>query len=1141
MTHKLLSMLAVMLFAFQSAFAANGPYTIYPVPQKQTALTGTAVFTPQVTIVAESGIDQYTIDRAKSVLSQYGITAEVSSAASENKANIYIGINGSNGAADQKASAVGVSRDVFSIDGKYDRHVLHLANGSNGKAELVVLGQHTDAAFYAFASLEQMLDAATKQGDNISLAAVEIDDYADIASRGVIEGYYGIPYSAEVTKDLFRFMMRFKMNTYMYGAKSDPYHSQYWESPYPTTITDEQKKIGYLTQGMMKDIVATAHECKVNFIWAIHPGNSFVDDANVNEKIMKKFESMYAIGLRQFGVFVDDVAMPSNESTMKLCGSRLTDLQEKIDKRFNAAGTAAADTVKPLHYVPQLYAFSWENADYRKKFFSALSSTPSKIAIYITGAAVWSVPNSADLSAVKNEYGLGRSPMWWWNYPCNDNDMDKLFPMDTYSNFHDETQINNNAKLPADLSGTEGIISNPMQQGEISKIALFSVGDYTWNHAAFNNLDSWHASLPAIVGKDKAEDFKFLANYLRFYDSSALSTLVARYKSGSAKASEVTAEMDRIINAANSLDEMKNSDNESYRLFHEDMKPWLLKVREMASIAKGLLEVSEISDKAEAWEKFSEFLPRIAALDTADEFHCDILTGLGSAISKGKRLVRPANETLRPFIDYLKDKAFKLSNTSPSEAYIFSNHNNVSGALSKTGENELYFNVRTRNRLAPKEYIGMAFPAPQYLAGITVADSLLNSGIFTVYVSEDAKVWNKLNSQDLGDAPIAAISIQNTSSSDAMLKMGVNVLKVKQLKPAGFMSAKTSYTGYYSNWDASKFIDGDLNTLCSFNRNQANGDTYTAVLSENTDVRQVRVYFGTENGDYMNAGRVEVSSDEKTWMPLNVRGTSTPDLSLTMPQAVKYSDIITYADFEPASGMPAEGVKYVRLRVTNANGSKWLRLYDIEVNTNVTDGIAKIGQGQPADAVCDGKISTVLSQDAASPLVYRFVRPTIPSSATIYAGSDVASANASVYVTTDGQKWEKLTNLTSPFTVVDLQEYPTARALKIEWNGTAAPAIYEIEETTSEKSPVISSIVSVSGKSGHDISLTVNDGSISVNSEKSPIEKIEVFNLGGQKVFSENYGNAYSTVLPANSNEGVCVVSVTTSDNSTATFKATCR
>lgn len=49
------------------------------------------------------------------------------------------------------------------------------------------------------ASLEQMLDATTT-----AMPTVTISDYADLKERGIIEGFYGKPYSCEVRKDLLR-------------------------------------------------------------------------------------------------------------------------------------------------------------------------------------------------------------------------------------------------------------------------------------------------------------------------------------------------------------------------------------------------------------------------------------------------------------------------------------------------------------------------------------------------------------------------------------------------------------------------------------------------------------------------------------------------------------------------------------------------------------------------------------------------------------------------------------------------------------------------------------------------------------------------------------------------------------------------
>lgn len=258
---------------------ADNVYTIYPVPHEQIARTGNVSITKKVSIICESGIDKATLDRAVSILKEHGIEAEQTNTASTSQTNVYLGVNGSGEIADKKVSALGLDRSVLTKSGKFDRHIVCLSS-DEGQASLVVLGENTDATFIGLASVEQMFDGGTD-----ALPCVTIYDYADLQSRGIVEGYYGYPYTVTVKKDLMHFMMRYKMNTYMYGAKSDPYHSQYWKNAYPTTLTQEQEKNGWLSQDMVRDLTAVSTETKVNFIWAIHPGNDFTGSSAVINKI----------------------------------------------------------------------------------------------------------------------------------------------------------------------------------------------------------------------------------------------------------------------------------------------------------------------------------------------------------------------------------------------------------------------------------------------------------------------------------------------------------------------------------------------------------------------------------------------------------------------------------------------------------------------------------------------------------------------------------------------------------------------------------------------------------------------------------------------------------------------------------------
>ena len=618
-------------------------YTIYPVPQQQVSLSGVAQMRGPVCLVAERGIDAATVARAEQILSDYGVKTVLTSQPQKGVTNVLLGTNGSREVADKLVTRLHLSREVFTRP-KYDRHVLHLYGDKLGTAQIVILGENTDATFCGLASLEQMLEAYPLAGQK-PLPCVTLYDYADIRDRGIIEGYYGVPYSAEVTKDLFRFMARYKMNTYMYGAKSDPYHSQRWADPYPTSITPEQLRIGYLTQDMLRDITSVGHATKVNFIWAIHPGTAFTDAGNnqVLSQIMQKFSDMHRLGVRQFGVFVDDVGVPNDDATLRLGAERLTELQQRIDERWNQAGATPADTVKPLHYVPQLYAYSWVQTQQAQRFFNALSTVPQKVRIYITGRAVWTVPNSTDLTIVQQ--WLGHDTSWWWNYPCNDNDVTKLFTMDTYANFHDEQHINTLARLEPELQGTPTLIINPMQQGEISKIALFSVADYAWNNAGFNNHRSWEAALPAVVGEEKAAALRILAPYLRYFDADALAYEVRNYRrsvaDGHPRPGAVIGLLRRVLTACQTLETLSSSDKESDRLFYEDLRPWLLKLKAMAG---------ETIDRLEGKQTVA------VDLDSNPAFQFPILTGLGNSINLSVKTAEPAAEVLQPLLLWLREQ-----------------------------------------------------------------------------------------------------------------------------------------------------------------------------------------------------------------------------------------------------------------------------------------------------------------------------------------------------------------------------------------------------------------------------------------------------------------------------------------------------
>ena len=122
-------------------------------------------------------------------------------------------------------------------------------------------------------------------------------DYPSFPERGIVEGFYGTPWSSQDRLDVLRFEGQHGMNVYYYAPKDDPYHRKLWREPYPP------EKIGAL-----KELVDAARANFVDFCFAISPGLSMTySDDEEFAKLTTKLESVEKLGVSCFALFLDDV------------------------------------------------------------------------------------------------------------------------------------------------------------------------------------------------------------------------------------------------------------------------------------------------------------------------------------------------------------------------------------------------------------------------------------------------------------------------------------------------------------------------------------------------------------------------------------------------------------------------------------------------------------------------------------------------------------------------------------------------------------------------------------------------------------------------------------------------------------------
>lgn len=1044
-----------LIFALSLPLAmwADKVYTIYPVPHEQLASEGQTSFTTNVDVVCGASIDQPTIDRALQILSDHGLQGERVEAGAEHtgRSRLVLGVAGSNDVADQEISKLGLSRDVFSLS-KYDRHILSLTDLA-GAAQVVVLGESTDATFIGLASLEYMLDNGTAD-----MPLVTIYDYADQKDRGLVEGYYGVPYPAAVKMDLMRFMMKHKMNSYMYGAKNDPYHAGKWREPYPTSLTQNQIDGGMITQDMIRQICQVSHQTKVNFIWAIHLGNDLVNSKTVVSECMSKYEKMYKLGVRQFGVFVDDVGIPGSQEGYDANAKNIGDIQRSIEAKWNIAGAEPADTVKPIQFVNQIYALGFAGEQQRTAFYQALATTPKNIAIYITGWGVWTVPNTSDVTYVKNI--LGRDVSWWWNYPCNDNDKTKLFTMDMYSNFSDMTRVDSNSRMQADLQNCLGILSNPMQQGEVSKIALFSLADYAWNTAGFDNSASWTAAFPAIVGKELAADFQTLARYLRYNDGGSLSTLVNDYKKsleqGSPSGTGLSNRMQTIINAAERVGTLANSQRESDRLLWSELSPWALRLQAMAQEAQAMIGAAAMENNSdEKWEAYVPQVGLVGQIATNPAFKAPSVDGWSVDTPLGTRITEPSQQVLRPFLDYMVQNALTgYFPAVPGKATFVSNIDGATGLISQSGQT-----VKLRGCkavLSKGEYVGVCLPSPTKLEGLTVRDTLLSQN--AVVWSEDGKIWHQLlSAEDVEQAraqqTIKYLCVTNLTDTPKSVSIVPNSLSLTLPEKTNVGSPQLPAGDIWENHTAKYLTDGNPETFVCVKKDQVVGDVYQVTLTKTMPVHDVRLYTYTTNGDQPQEGVVEVSADGKTWQAMKIKGkTST---KFTMSNFQQWGGEVKYCDMEN-TGEEGISAKYVRVRLTKVPSvSKWLRLSEIEVNRLWDQSRykpqAEWADGSAAAEAVDGQASTLASSKSKS-LIYR-LQGLAPADAVCIYHDSTTKGDAQVYTSENGDDWTPAGVLSAPVTRIPVSKNDLF--VKVAWS-KQAPAIYEItEESSAIKLPLI--------------------------------------------------------------------------------------
>lgn len=217
---------------------------------------------------------------------------------------------------------------------------------------------------------------------------------------GIIEGFFGRPYSWDERADLVRALAPAGYGFYLYAPKADAHLRRRWREPYP--------------DAELQALTAFAEVCRqagVRFGVGLSPYELFLGfDAEAKAALAAKLAQLDSLGLADLGVFFDDM-----KGDLPDLAERQVEIVHWIAERTSAGRVIAC----PSYYTddPVLdRVFGQRPANYLEDLGAGLDPA---IQIMWTGEEVCAREFSpGHLARVSDQ--LARKPFLWDNYPVND-------------------------------------------------------------------------------------------------------------------------------------------------------------------------------------------------------------------------------------------------------------------------------------------------------------------------------------------------------------------------------------------------------------------------------------------------------------------------------------------------------------------------------------------------------------------------------------------------------------------------------------------------------------------------------------------------------------------------------------------------
>uniref|UniRef100_A0A8C9XUP5 O-GlcNAcase n=1 Tax=Sander lucioperca TaxID=283035 RepID=A0A8C9XUP5_SANLU len=244
---------------------------------------------------------------------------------------------------------------------------------------------------------------------------------------GVVEGFYGRPWTMEQRKELFTRQQKWGLNTYLYAPKDDYKHRMFWRELYSVEEAEQ-----------LMTLIGAAKERGIEFIYAISPG---LDITFSNQKevsaLKRKLDQVTHFGCKSFALLFDDI-------DQNMCPA-----DKEVFSSFAHAQVSITNEIYQYLGEPETFLFC--------------PTGPKVVSKDIT------VESIEEVSKI-----LRRAPVIWDNIHANDYDQKRLF-LGPYKGRSTEL-----------IPRLKGVLTNPNCEFESNFVAIHTLA--TWYKSNMNGV-----------------------------------------------------------------------------------------------------------------------------------------------------------------------------------------------------------------------------------------------------------------------------------------------------------------------------------------------------------------------------------------------------------------------------------------------------------------------------------------------------------------------------------------------------------------------------------------------------------------------------------------------------------------------------